>query len=269
MNKRLNIDSVDPATLDQIRALACKPYGSRGERAVWLQICDRLGEACTTGPLQAGTRLPGENDLAEMFDVSRLTIRKALSKLQQEGQLQARKGVGIFVRNIPARYTVADNLRFSQSLDAAQARIETRTLSLGPATAGIEAARALGLKPGAPVIRLHRVRIVDGAPAYLTTKDLPAARFPEFDARYRPRQSIADVYAGHGIAAYARTETRVTGGFASREEAEALQLTPRTPLIIVKSVNCDPEGVPVEFSIGRWPLTAVELVFGRASLDAD
>ncbi|WBU54638.1 phosphonate metabolism transcriptional regulator PhnF [Paracoccus sp. SCSIO 75233] len=262
MNKRLNIDSFDSDALAEITRIAGQPYAPRGQRAIWLQIYDRLAEACTSGPLPPGAKLPGENDLAELFDVSRLTIRKALSKLQQEGQLQARKGVGIFIRSRPARYIVEDNLRFSSSLETGEARIESSTLELVRAPVSAEGADFLRLPAGTEVVRLTRLRIVDGAPAYLATKEFPAARFTDFEARYSLQQSVADVYRAHGIPHYGRAETRVTGGFAPRSDAAALHLSHRTPLMIVRSVNRDPEGRPIEFSIGRWPLASVELVLG-------
>lgn len=263
MKKQLNIDCVDSDNLEQIVQIAQAPYRSKGERPIWLQIYDRLAEACINGPLEPGARLPGENHMAELFSVSRLTMRKALSKLQQEGQLQARKGVGIFVRRRRSRYVIEDDLRFSQSLEANAAEIDTKTLELTRAPASQEASLALGLGPVSQVIRLMRLRIVEGEPIYLTSKEFPADRFPQFEEAFATNQSVTDVYRAHGIPRYTREETRITGGFAHRHEADALGLTHRTPLMRVASVNLDPEGRPIEFNFGRWPLSSVELVFNQ------
>ncbi len=252
--------------MEAVQALAAPPYAPRTERAIWLQIYDRLSEACLKGGLHAGARLPGENALAEMFAVSRLTMRKALSKLQQEGQLQARKGVGIFVRRGPTRYAVDDDLRFFESFEAQAESIETQTLELTRAAASAPGRAALLLTEDDLVVRLTRLRVVQGEPLYLTTKEFPAARFAEFETAYAPAASVQAVYRAHGIHHHTRAETRVSGGFATVLEAEALQLSQRTPLLRVAAVNCDPEGVPIEFTLGRWPLGAVELVFGPARL---
>ncbi|MFS4580909.1 phosphonate metabolism transcriptional regulator PhnF [Phaeobacter sp. C3_T13_0] len=263
MKKQLNIDSVDSDDLERIIQIANVPYRSKGERALWLQIYDRLAEACINGPLESGARLPGENHMAELFSVSRLTMRKALSKLQQEGQLQARKGVGIFVRQRRTRYVIDDDLRFSQSLEANASEIDTKTLELTRAPASREAIVALGMGAVSEVIRMVRLRIVEGEPIYLTSKEFPADRFPRFEEAFSPNQSVTDVYRAHGIPRYTREETRITGGFAHRHEADALGLTHRTPLMRVSSVNLDPEGRPIEFNFGRWPLSAVELVVNQ------
>ena len=65
----------------------------------------------------------------------------------------------------------------------------------------------------------------------------------------------------HGVAQWHRAETRVYGAFADSDIAQALELTLRTPLIAMVSVNCDAENQPIEFNRGFWPLSSVELVF--------
>lgn len=261
MNEQLKTRSARSNELELIRAIASEPYKSRAARPIWLQIYDRLADACAGGSLRQGARLPGENHLAEIFSVSRLTMRKALSKLQQEGQLQARKGVGIFVRRCPTRYRIKDNLRFSESLKADADRIETNTLELIRCSVSAEAAVGLGIDRGTQVIFLKRLRVVDGEPIYLTDKEFPACRFPDFETIYEKNQSVTEVYRAHGISQHARAETRVTGGFATSDDSRILKLSDRTPLIKVSSTNCDADGVPIEFTLGRWPLSSVELVF--------
>lgn len=237
------------------------PWLSKATRPIWLQIADRLGSACGDGTLASGTRLPGEIELASIFGVSRVTIRRALAKLQQEGQLQARRGVGIFVRAKAARYSVESSRRFADNLCAQGREIQTRTLSLSRVEATPQIAVQLGLKTGDLVIRLVRLRLLDDEPVYLAEKHLPDLRFDRFETIYEMRQSLSETYAAHGIARFERTETRVAGCFAKQWEAQALKLTDHTPLLSLEYVNCDGDGVPIEHNRGLWPLVSVELVF--------
>lgn len=240
--------------------MAGAPYEPRARRPIWEQIADRLRAACGDGKLAADTRLPGENLMAETFGVTRVTMRRALARLQQEGWLHARKGVGIFVRPIPLRYRLDHDRHFSDGLAIAPERIATRTLSLSRGEATDDEARSLSLPPGGAVIRLTRLRAIDAAPVYLARKIFPAARFPDFHAAYDAGHSVRQVYQAHGIPDYRRGETRVTGGFASTAEAGALRLTPRTPVLRTAAVNVDGCGRAIEYTLGTWPLTAVELV---------
>lgn len=245
---------------DAMAALAAPAFVPRGIRPIWQQIHDRIRTACLDGRLAPGLRLPGENQMADLFGVTRVTLRRALSRLQQEGLLQARKGVGIYVRQMPLRYTLDHGSRFSDGLVTTDRQVTARTLSLdhGPAT-GAEAA-ALDLAPGAEVIRLSRQRLADGAVIYRSVKVFPAARFANFEAVYMRSGSVRDVYQAHGIPRYRRAETRVSGGFATPSEAADLQLTRDTPVLRTVAINHCPQGKPIEFNTGTWLLTAVELV---------
>lgn len=244
-------------TSNTIAELAAAPFEARNETSIWQQISDRIEAACLDGRLLG--RLPGENHMAEAFGVTRVTMRRALTRLQHEGLLQARKGVGIFVRPSPLKYRVDHGRRFADGLQS-DARIETITTSVLHGTATAEEAEALGIGPGASVLRLSRVRIVDGAPVYYSEKTFPAQLFPGFEASYAPRQSVRDAYVAHGIEDYRRAETRVSGGFATPAEAGALRLTPQTPVLRSVAINAAPDGTLIEFNRGTWPLTAVELV---------
>lgn len=245
----------DAATL--LRDLARPPFAAKSNRAIWQQIADRIQQACRADSLTPGDRLPSEHQMAEIFGVTRVTMRRALGRLQQEGLLQARKGVGIFVR--PA-FRVDYGNRFAVERMVPDSIVSTRTLAFASGDATEEEAAALALAPGAAVLRLARVRLIDEAPLYMTAKTFPAAVFPDFQGAYARRNSVRDVYAQHGIRRYRRQETRVTGGFATPQEAEALQMTPQTPVLRTISVNIDGTERPIELNRGSWPLTGVELV---------
>lgn len=115
------------ADISVLRRMGQPPWLAKATRAIWLQIHDRLAAGCLDGTLVSGVRLPGEIELASIFGVSRVTIRRALAKLQQEGQLQSRRGVGIFVRGQAARYAVESSRRFADNLCAQGREILTRT----------------------------------------------------------------------------------------------------------------------------------------------
>lgn len=250
----------DPA--DIFSTLAAQPFEPRSETSIWQQIADRIEAACLDGRLSG--RLPGEIQMAASFGVTRVTIRRALTRLQQEGLLQARKGVGIFVRSAPLKYQVDHGSRFVDGLEGG-AVVGTLTIGQSRGTATTEEAEALRIETGALVVRLSRVRLVNGAPVYYSDKSFPAVVLPRFEDSYASHESVRDVYLAHGIEDYRRTETRVSGGFATPAEADALRLTSRTPVLRSVAINAAPDGTPIEFNRGTWPLTAVELVLQEST----
>lgn len=253
--------SVSGGEETRLEDLALEPYEERAARAIWLQIYDRLERAIEDGLFAPGSRLPGEVQLAAMFRVNRITMRRALALHQSEGKLQARKGVGIFVRHMPHTFVIRDDMSFAESLVGSSENITSRTLHLGRAAPSGEAGRLFGLRAGDEVIVLHRVRLVDGSPIYFTRKEFPAQRFPDFDALYEETRSVSAVYRAAGIPWFRRAETRVRGGLAQGNEAEILGISTKTPVQYVTAINRDPEGGAIELSRGCWPMASVEFVF--------
>lgn len=227
----------------------------------WQWAHDRLASACREGLLHPGQRLPSENALSEVFEISRMTLRRALARLQQEGLLQSRKGVGLFVRSPPVLYRVQSNRSFAASLRAEGHEITTRLFDcvIGRAE-GTEAER-LGITAGADVIRIRRLRLLGGVPLYVADKLLPEARFPDFDRIFRPAHSLSDVYEHHGIKVFRRSGLTISGAHAQSAEAEALLLNEGAPVFRYSYVNTDWNGVAIEASTGFWPMGAVEFEF--------
>ncbi|MGA0561547.1 phosphonate metabolism transcriptional regulator PhnF [Ancylobacter sp. VNQ12] len=236
-------------------------FRPRTDTPIWQQIYAYILALIDSGCLQAGSQLPGEVHLAEKLGVTRITLRRALQQLQQEGHLTSRKGVGVFVRSLPSALIVRDGSRFAESLRADGKNVSTQTLFLDREPADAEMAAQLRSPVGSPVIRLRRVRSADGQPIYISTKVFPADRLADFEVVYARRQSVTDAFVAHGIQKYRRVETRISGGFATAEEAHLLQLTPGTPVFRTSSINADASGNRIEWARGCWLLTSVDFVF--------
>ena len=71
---------------------------SDGQGLKYYTLAEDLKRMILDGGIQAGERLPSENELAEMFNVSRITIRQALQKLSVLGLVETRFGEGSFVK---------------------------------------------------------------------------------------------------------------------------------------------------------------------------
>ncbi|MBU2326550.1 MAG: phosphonate metabolism transcriptional regulator PhnF [Alphaproteobacteria bacterium] len=237
-------------------------FGPRSDMPIWQQIRDHILGLIESGTLKPGSQLPGETHLAASLGVTRITLRQALQQLQNEGHLTARKGVGIFVRSPPAIFSVRDGHPFRENIETHSAPITTDTRFVRRELATAELSARLRIAQGADIIHLRRLRLLGDQPVYVNDKHFPASRFPDFEALYAERQSVTDVFRANGIAAFRRVETRISGGFASAEEADNLRLTPGTPVFHLNARNEDSDGRTIEWTSGCWPLMSVEFVFG-------
>lgn len=258
MNRSVKAQAGGASDVSGFDGLVFRP---RRDTPIWQQIYDYILSLIDSGYLRPGSQLPGEVHLAEKLGVTRITLRRALQQLQQEGHLTSRKGVGVFVRSLPSALVVRDGSRFAESLRADGKSVTTTTLMLEEEFADAAAAEHLRLPVGAPVVRLRRVRSADGQPIYISTKVFPAALLPDFATVYSRRQSVTDVFIAHSIQKYRRAETRISGGFATPDEASLLALTPGTPVFRTSSINTDASGNRLEWARGCWLLTSVDFVF--------
>lgn len=127
------------------------------DRPLYLQLADLL--RADAARMQAGVRVESEPQLAQRFGVSRFTVTRAVEILVREGVLTRKQGLGTFVAPPKVRRAPVHLTSFSETM-AAQGRVAThRLLSFGKA-AGTESA----YPPGVALLRLERLRLVDGAP---------------------------------------------------------------------------------------------------------
>ena len=103
-----------------------------------------------------GDCLPSEDQICELYGVSRITVRRALEALQQQGLIERKRGVGSFVADKGSGM----NSRLSGSLNeflATAAALETTCLKLGEGTPPAEVSKLLDLAPGERAIQLKSV----------------------------------------------------------------------------------------------------------------
>src|SRR5262245_59040279 len=110
----------------------------------YLRLRDELAESVANGDLAPGAVLPSEGDLAARYAVSRVTVRRALSLLKDQGVVESRQGFGWLVAQKPMRQSLDVLATIEDQIAAAGRRPARRLLSFafGPAPAHV--ARVLG-----------------------------------------------------------------------------------------------------------------------------
>lgn len=129
------------------------------------QIYELVLKGITDGTYPEGSMLPSENQLAEIYQVSRPTIRAAFARLAERGYVKRRRGVGTMVSEAPS---IVNPLY--QFIDIFE-RITSR--GLAPGFQQIQAsiiladdkqARILDVSPGSDLLSIHKLFTADGHP---------------------------------------------------------------------------------------------------------
>src|SRR3974390_308687 len=123
--------------------------------ALWRQVADGIERGIAEGRFAAGERLPGETEIAETYRVNRHTVRRALATLAERGLVRAARGSGTYVEAQPRlAYPLRSRTRFSEIVGDSGHEPRGQLIEATDDIATRDLARELGLKTGAPLIRI-------------------------------------------------------------------------------------------------------------------
>lgn len=173
------------------------PLEKRGQSPLYQQLMVRLKNDILAGVYPAGGRIPSEQALCDAYGVSRVTVRKALLDLVQEGMLVRRQGKGTFVADKRLQRNLQHITSFSDACRAMGRTASAKVVSIGFEPVRPEDMDQLGVPEGSRVLEICRVRMCDSEPVMLEIN-----RFPEryaFLERAALNQSLYDLLKEHGI----------------------------------------------------------------------
>jgi len=211
------------------------------------QVSDWLRDRLTSGHYAAHDQLPSESELCELFGVSRITIRRALATLENEGLIYRRQGLGSFAAPPKLPQGLVRLTDFGQDMARAGLQATSRLLHRAPEDAPPAAAAALGLEVGDPVVRLDRVRLGDGEQVALDRTWLPPFYAQFLEGRDLTRETIYGVLEGACDIPVVRARYRIEATVASEADAQLLGLPEGAPLLLVERVTYTTSDRPVYY----------------------
>ena len=232
------------------REATARDAGTRdplGFRPLYRQAKDVLVRRIAEGVWQPGQILPSEFEIAADLGVSQGTVRKALDEMTAENLLVRRQGRGTFV----ARHDEARILFrfFKLTRDDGKRRFpDSRVLDVRVVRASAEACERLDLSAGDKVIRIERLRSLDGVTCIAEGMALPQKLFAGIEQRELPN-NLYELYASEFGVTVARASERLKAVAATARTARHLGVAPGTPLLSVDRVARDVGGAPVEWRV--------------------
>lgn len=203
--------------------------------------------------LKPGETIPSEWELAEMYGVSRLTVRHALDNLVRQGWLNRRHGVGTFVANPTVAAISPSKLSFTEQMRAIGRTASSRQIGIQILPATSEIAAYLHLQEGDPVIEITRVRLADREPIVFETSYLSQRRFPglndSIDLANTSLYEYLQIKHQTTIAAMDQTLEPV---LLTETEAQHLETQAGAPAMYSEVIAFSSEGDPIEYC---WSVT--------------
>jgi GntR family transcriptional regulator len=219
---------------------------------LYRQVKDLLLQRVMSGVWKPGESLPSEAKLAEQFNVSQGTVRKALEEMVAEHVVVRHQGKGTFV----AARGKDSEVHFFSLMAADHGRLPPRvTIDINEVVveASEKEQKELQIPPGTEVVRIYRVRGVSGTPLFVEKIVLENERFPGF-ANLVIERTSANTYIlmekEFGIQAV-RAEEWLSAVSAKEREASALGLNIGDPLLQIMRVSYGLDGKPIEIRTVR------------------
>jgi GntR family transcriptional regulator len=158
-----------------------RPLDRSSPMPLYRQLRRSLRDAIDQDVLVPDDSLPAERDIAIDFGVSRITVRKAIEGLVDEGLLDRRHGAGTFVAS-RIQKNMAALSSFSEDIATRGWTASSQWLSKTEATVTPSESLALGLPPETVVYRFDRIRFAEEKPLALEKAIVPAWCLPSMEA---------------------------------------------------------------------------------------
>jgi GntR family transcriptional regulator len=228
---------------------------------------DAIRRWLATGRHRSGERLPPEQELSAQLGISRGTLRTALRRLEESGEIIRRQGSGTFVGQSTS-WTLDEGLEKLVSYNKLARRrgvaLELGQLEIEQLPLDAEQANLFELDPGTPATAITRVVLLDGSPgAHMRDVVHPTIQLPppaKLKRALERGQMVLDVLLKQGIpVAYNRSHIKACVLTRRDRVGKALGVTATTAALEIEHVTCTAEGAPVEQSIDTFLPRSIDL----------
>ena len=228
---------------------------------LYQQLQRALRDAIADKRLSPDEALPPERDLAEEFQISRITVRKALDGLVNDGLLTRRQGAGTFVTaRVEKNFSKLSS--FSEDMISRGRTPHSVWLSRSAGAVSPEESMTLGLSPGTPVYRFNRIRFADGAPMALEYSTVPGFCLPSADVVETSLYGALEKYGARP----ARALQRLRAVLFNAEQAEMMAVPDKAAGLLIERRGFLKDGRPVEFTQSYYRGDAYDFVAELNSL---
>jgi GntR family transcriptional regulator, N-acetylglucosamine utilization regulator len=211
------------------------------------QVREALLAILKIGPYEPGALFPTEQELSERFEVSRITIRRAIDELVREGYLFAKQGKGTFVAKSKIRRHMSLLKSFSEEMIEEGHQPGSKLLALRHERASQRVASMLSLEPDSWVWLVERLRLADYEPICISVAYLNLPREVSLSpAELETRISLWSLLREKDINV-SRSDETIQAVAAGPRESELLQIPPGSPLLLVEGTVYSDRDLPIEF----------------------
>jgi GntR family transcriptional regulator len=206
------------------------------------------------GDWKPGSKIPGDEELCNIFDVSRTVVRQALRELEFEGWIYRKRGRGTFIAE-----PKVSGVGLAKSLDAFYRSLVNRGFAtkmdiLGQAIVPAEddVAKKLEILQMTPVVQIIQLFSVRGVPLFTSTSHIPYDMCRDLVFADLERGTIYEFIEQKCGLSIGKANRKITAVSADQDQANVLQIKTGDPLIYLESIGYSSDGEPLEYLSGYF-----------------
>jgi GntR family transcriptional regulator len=217
----------------------------------YYQIHQYINDKIKSGEWKPGNQIPTERELTDLFGVSRMTLRHALTILSQEGVIVREVGRGSYVAEPKITQTLKSLTGFSQDMIARGKRPDTRVLEADFVEATPALAEQFGLSVGSQIFMLKRLRLADHEPMSLEIVYLSIPNMHDLINQDLSRSLYELLKSKYGVFP-TRAKQKIQAGLCEKEEAEYLAIEKGQPVLRLNRYTFDQDNRQFEAVISVY-----------------
>lgn len=216
------------------------------------QLKQHLLEKIESGEWKPNDLIPSEQELQEMFGLSRITVRQALSDLVYEGLLIRERGRGTFVAPPKMTHSPEERKSLTEFMTEKGIRPGWQVIEQGYLPAAKEIAAHLRLSPGSRVYRIRRLRLADDQPIGCHTAYLPEAIAGQIDQNQLTEGGSLNYLHHLPQMAGSRASRSIEAVAATELDARLLHIPTGAPVLLIERLVTSSSGEAIEFLQARY-----------------
>ncbi len=220
---------------------------------LYFQLKELILSEIKEGRYKIGSMIPTENELSHIFQISRTTVRQAITELVQEGWLYRVKSKGTFVAKPKIEQSFIQALgSFNDQIAQLGRTPHTELLDFEVLEAPEYVAHELNLQPKDKVIYIHRQRFADDEPIVMVKTYLPYEKCRFVLDHDLSRESLYPVLASHDDTQIYKIRRLIEAVDAQDYDIKHLNIRRGQAIQQFISVGYNMYDVPIEYSLARY-----------------
>jgi GntR family transcriptional regulator len=233
---------------------------------LYSQLKNLIIQKIESGEYPGESKIPSEQELCEQYDISRPTVRQAISELTNNGYLYKEKGKGTFVAKSKSKVDIKNFTGFTDSILDSQNPGQHDILSLRAVKPGDfpfleNAFSGQSQTPQSLFAEICYVTTDGSSILSLNISYIPLSLFPEIIEDIKAKKPSYDILRGKYPLLPVRTKSSLEVVYTEQSDAQYLQVQTGHPLIKIENLLYSKSGQAVEFIVAKYRADKCQLVF--------